>query len=379
MKRLAIVFWCIAVVSLFAPGTVFAGGKDDKGKSGSNPVQNSGTGSSSETSLKDPEVAMVQIAPNIAKETIFRGQLKAEIERMEKGAGRVLSDEERRQVLDVMINERLAVQAAKRDNITVSDNEINQQIQQLKSNMAQTAGRQPTDDEFALAVKNETGLEVSGFRDQLRRQITVQKYLQAKKQPLFNSIKMPGDEDIRNAYNLAKAQFVRPDTVRISMIQVEYGADAAAKTKAKELADRLFKEIGSNASKFDDVVSRGQASNAGYRAGDVGFVPKSPEAQQVFGPDFITTAFALRQGQVSKLIEGIQGYQIIKVTETYAMKNLELDDIFQLGTRMTVRDYIGNVLLQERQQTVLAQASQELVTELRTGNTFQVFDKNLVW
>jgi hypothetical protein len=78
-------------------------------------------------------------------------------------------------------------------------------------------------------------------------------------------------------------------------------------------------------------------------------------------------------------MEGGRGYQIIKVTETYEMKNLEMDDIFQLGTRMTVRDYIGNSLLQERQQAVMTQASQELVTELRTGRTFQVFEKNLVW
>jgi len=46
---------------------------------------------------------------------------------------------------------------------------------------------------------------------------------------------------------------------------------------------------------------------------------------------------------------------------------------------MTVRDYIGNVMLQERQMEVLSRATQELVAELRAGKTFQVFDKNLVW
>ena len=79
------------------------------------------------------------------------------------------------------------------------------------------------------------------------------------------------------------------------------------------------------------------------------------------------------------MIEGPNAYHIIKVTETYAMRNLELDDIFQLGTRMTVRDYIGSVMLQQREAAVLAQASQELVTELRTGRTFQVINQNLNW
>jgi parvulin-like peptidyl-prolyl isomerase len=245
--------------------------------------------------------------------------------------------------------------------------------------MVQAIGRQPTDAEFATAVRNETGLDVPAFREQLRKQLIIQKYLLSKKQGILESIKVPTDDDIQNAYNLTRSQFVRPQTVRFSMIQVNYGSDAAAKAKAKELAERLSREIGSSPAKFDEVALRGQAPNSGYQAGDGGYLPRNPEAQQIVGAEFITTAFNLKQGEVSKLIEGGRGYQIIKVTETYDMKNLEPDDIFQLGTRITVRDYIGNSLLQQRQQEILAQASQELVTELRAGKTFQVFEKNLVW
>jgi hypothetical protein len=89
---------------------------------------------------------------------------------MQKSAGRNLTTEERRQVLDVMINEKLALQAAERDKVSVSEGELNQQIQQLRSAMAQTAGRQPTDPEFAAAVMNETGLDLAAFREQIRRQ-----------------------------------------------------------------------------------------------------------------------------------------------------------------------------------------------------------------
>jgi hypothetical protein len=56
-----------------------------------------------------------------------------------------------------------------------------------------------------------------------------------------------------------------------------------------------------------------------------------------------------------------------------------MDDIVQLGTRITVREYIGQLMLNQRQQQILAQASQELVTELRTGRTFQIFENNLNW
>jgi len=312
-------------------------------------------------------------------EPITVKQFRTEVERLEKSIRRSLSDKERRDVLDSLINERLAIQAAEKDKITVSENEVNQQINQLKTQMVQALGRQPTDAEFAAAIKNETGLEFSAFRDQARRQLTTQKYLMSKKQSSFENIKVPTDADITSAYNLTKSQFVRPDTVRFSMIQIEYGPDAASKSKAKELADKLSKEINSSPSKFDEVVLRGQAPNSGFQAGDGGYLPRNMEAAQVVGQDFITIAFNLKQGEVSKLMEGVRGYQIIKVTETYAQKNLELDDIFQLGSRITVRNYIGNSLLQERQMEALTKATQELVAELRSGKTFQVFEKNLTW
>ena len=312
-------------------------------------------------------------------EPITVKQFRTEVERVEKSLRRTLSEKERRDVLDSLINERLAIQAAEKDKITVSENEVNQQINQLKNQMVQALGRQPTDAEFAAAIKNETGLDLTAFRDQARRQLITQKYLMSKKQGSFENIKAPTDAEIISAYNLTKSQFVRPDTVRFSMIQVEYGPDAASKSKAKELADKLNREIGSSPSKFDEVVLRGQTPNSGYQAGDGGYLPRNMDAAQVVGQDFITTAFNLKQGEVSKLMEGIRGYQIIKVTETYAQKNLELDDIFQLGSRVTVRMYIGNSMLQERQMEALTKATQELVAELRAGKTFQVFEKNLTW
>jgi peptidyl-prolyl cis-trans isomerase D len=203
----------------------------------------------------------------------------------------------------------------------------------------------------------------------------------SKKQSVFENIKVPTDSEIVSTYNLTKSQIVRPDTVRFSMIQVAYGVDAAAKTKARELADRLQREIGSSPSKFDELVLRGQVPNSEYQAGDGGYLPRNMEAAQFVGQEFITAAFSLKQGEVSKVIVGQIGYQIIKVTETYAQKNLELTDIFQLGSRVTVRDYIGNALLQERQMEALTRATEELVKELRAGRTppFQIFERYLNW
>jgi len=315
----------------------------------------------------------------IRTEPVTVGQLKVEVERMEKVSGRTLSQPERLQVLDVMINERLVMQAAERDRVLLTDNELNQQINQFRATMAQQIGRQPTDAEFAQAVMSESGLDVPTFRDQLRRQLIVQKYLMAKKGDIIQGVKIPTDDDIAAEFALRKAELVRPDTIRFNMIQVPYGADAAARARARTLADSLVREINNDPSKFDEVAARSVAPNSGFQAGDAGYLPRNTEARQYAGQAFMDTAFSLRQGQVSRLIEGQQGFQIVKITENYASKQLELTDIFQMGSRVTVRDYIGQFLLNQRQQAALVKASEELVAELRAGRSFQVFENNIKW
>jgi len=321
-----------------------------------------------------PNAATINL---VRDEHITVSQFFSEVEHQEKQANRVFTHDERIQVLNVMINERLVLQASERDRITVTENEINQQIQQLRSSMEQQLGRQPTDAEFAQAVMNEIGVDVPAFRDQLRRQMIVQKYLIAKKGDLINSAVAPTENEIIAEYNLLRNELIRPDTVRVSIIFVPYGADSNSRTRAGVLANSLVREINNDPIKFDEVTARSAEANSGYRAGDAGYLPRNNEAIQTVGQDFMNVAFNLRLGQVSRLIEGLQGFQIIKVTETYASRQLELTDIIQLGTNTTVRNYIGQLMLNQRQQVVLARASQELVDELRSSGSFQIFENNI--
>jgi parvulin-like peptidyl-prolyl isomerase len=290
--------------------------------------------------------------------------------------------EQKRQILDRMINDRLAVQAAERDKITVTDNEINSQLDRIRENMRLSIGRRPTDAEFAAAVRGETGQEVPAFREDLRKQMVLQKYINFKYENQFKALAVT-DEEIQNYYFLRKSQLIRPETVRVSMIQVPF-TDAASKTRAKELAERLVREIGSNPARFDETSAKGAAPDSGYQAGDAGYLPRNPQSQQMVGTEFLNAAFSLKQGEVSKLIENERGYHIIKVTETYEQKNLELDDIYQLGANVTVREYIRGGLLQEKEMVLLEKVTQELVTELRTGSNpnnppYEIFENNLNW
>jgi parvulin-like peptidyl-prolyl isomerase len=168
------------------------------------------------------------------------------------------------------------------------------------------------------------------------------------------------------------------------MIEVIF-TDTASQAKAKELADRLFREIGSNPAKFDEAAAKGATPNSGsgYQAGDFGYLPRNLRGQQMVGDEFLNTAFSLKQGEVSKLIENRNGYYIIKITETYQQKNLELDDIYQLVPRdpITVREYIRRGLLEGKEREL----EEQMVRELRKKrgsppeNPYEIYENNLNW
>jgi parvulin-like peptidyl-prolyl isomerase len=308
-------------------------------------------------------------------EPITVKQLQNEVALMETQAKRPLSADEKNQVLEELINQRLVLQAAERDKVTVSDGELSQQIDRLRASLAQNLGRQPTETEFAQAVRSQFNLDMPTFREQVRRQAIMERYLLFKNPNLQSSSIVPTAQEIQDFYDLNKASLVRPDTVRLSRIQVPFGDD---KVKAKSLADSLAREIGASPAKFDEVALR-QSRDTGFVAGDAGYLPKIPQGEQAVGAEVLRTAFSLKQGQVSGLVEGLRAYQILKVTESYEQKQLTLDDVYDLESKMTVRQYINSGLSQNKQIAAIAEAQQQLYDELRKGDPFTIDRRYLPW
>jgi parvulin-like peptidyl-prolyl isomerase len=216
----------------------------------------------------------------------------------------------------------------------------------------------------------------------------MQKYLMSKKQAQINAVKPPTDDDVLNWFNLNKAKMVRPDTVRLNLISVPYGPDSASKVRAKEIADRLVRDIGGNVSKFDEAVLKGQATRtgggsvpeAGYVSTRGFFVSRTAEAQQAVGERFLAVAFSLKQGDVSPLIENDLAYQFIKVTEFLPQKALELDDPMDPANPVTVRQYIRQGIMTERFQAAVDQALKELIDDLRKSrNAVTIYEQYLNW
>jgi parvulin-like peptidyl-prolyl isomerase len=327
------------------------------------------------------DMQTVAIVNLIKQEPISVRQLKTELAPLEKSIGRSLQVSERRQALDDLVNQRLILQAAERDRVTVSTADIDNAVNSLRNQLAQQIGRRPTEAEFTQALQ-QNGTTMAGIREQARKQLLIERYVMAKKQSLFQSIREPTEEEILRVYNLNKVKFVRPDMVRISLISIPYGADSSAKAKAKETADRLAREIGNNPDKFDEAALKGQAPNAGYGADRGFYISRTQEAQQQTGEQFLNIAFSLKQGEVSSLIENasIAAYQFIKVTEIYPYQTLQLDDIMDPANPVTVRNYISQNLADVKSQQLWQQALKELIDELRKDKTaVTIYDQYLNW
>jgi parvulin-like peptidyl-prolyl isomerase len=321
----------------------------------------------------------------IKKEPITVRQLKSELAPIEQARGRPYTVPERRAALDELVNQRLILQAAERDRIAVSEGEIDAA---LRDYLSQQNGRALTDAEYVQAMQ-QAGTNAAAVRQQVSRQLLMQKYLMSKKQAQINAVRQPTEDEIVNWFNLNKAKMVRPDMVRLNLISVPYGPDTASKARAKEVADRLARDISGNAAKFDEAVLRGRASTgtaagapqeSGYVSTRGFYVSRTPEVQQAVGERFLNVAFSLKQGEVSPLIENDLAYQFIKVTEFYPQKSLELDDIMDPANPVIVRQYIRQGIMTERAQAAVDQALREIIDELRRSrNAVTIYEQFLNW
>jgi hypothetical protein len=251
----------------------------------------------------------------------------------------------------------------------ISDRDIDVEIQGLKDELAAQAGRPPTDAEFNDVIKRQ-GLDPAALRGQIRRQLTMQKYL------IDMAGGDPSDDEIQTFYNRNKARFIRPDTISFDYIRVPFGSNRSA---SRAQADELARKIGSSSSIFNTESAAVAAANNSGSARFILLSSEDPRVQQVFGLDFIDKAMPLAEGKVSGVIEGRQGFFIIKVSAKFPQVNLELGDPYRLGNSATVRDMISSQLMQQALTEGAAVVTNTLAEDLRKEGSVEIHEDFLVW
>lgn len=276
-------------------------------------------------------------------ETISRGQLDRELAgiqgRMAR-QGQPVPDgalaQIRGQVLDQMIGEELLFQESRKQKINVDDQKIQVQIDEMARSFEDKAA-------FDLALAN-AGLSREVLTERLRRQMAIQQLIEDKIVAGLEVVEARADE----FYKANPEIFVQPEQVRARhiLIRTEAEADAAAKAEARERIDEIRRKAVEGEDFAALAKTHSQDPGSKENGGDLGFFARG----QMVKP-FEETAFALKENEISQVVESPFGFHIIQVTgrkpaETVAYETVKpriLEHLKQQAIREKLDAYVDGL------------------------------------
>ena len=313
-------------------------------------------------------------------ETITLGQLKSRVDLYQRQTGTTLTFEQKKEILNAMIDEKLVVQSAAKAGITLTDAQVNEYYLNY---LAQMVGKQVTENEFADMVKTETGktyevfmkeqtgMTVAEYKKYLKEQMIANQYILSLKEKEVNAVTV-SDDEVRNFYEINKTSFVQSDTLKMLLVIAQKNGDpSAAKTRATSLNSDL-KAKKTTAEKIK------QGTGSGYDAGDF-YVAKNATAAAQLGMDYnsLLEMFKKDKGFISEVTETDTDFQFWQILEKHNAKMLGLSDVVQPGTSVTVYEYIKENLKNQKQSQILATGVSELSKSLRTDTkSFKIEKKD---
>lgn len=218
------------------------------------------------------------------------------------------------QAMPQIVGIEIARAYAEEKNITVSEKDVNEEIETIKDQIleqAQQAGEQDIGREEAF----KQALEQAGFTEkQLRGDIREQLPLQKVQEQVAGDAQ-PSEDEIKAYYDENKEiQYTTPEQRCTSHIL--FNKDQ--KQKAKEVKQQL--QDGGDFAKLAKEFSQDPGSKD--KGGDLGCQPKGS-----FVPAFEDAAFGAEEGDVVGPVETEFGFHVIKVKEVQAEKAAPLEEV----------------------------------------------------
>ena len=323
--------------------------------------------------ILDKPVAIVRLTETV---NIGQRELRTQIRLLEEQLGRDLGASDRREVLDAQIGEVLINQAAARQDIRVTQEEINQAIQSQR----QSLGRPVTDEQFRNFIGEQLGLNWNEYVQQITQRLIQEKYVVENRREMIQNVEPPTDAEIRNFYDENATQFTNPAMVRFNQLFIDTRNQGDAQvTAGRRKAEELRGRLRSGQATFQELMNE-SLDDAGYSGGDFGFLLRTDEqARSLLGRGFVESVFSLEEGEISGVIESNIGFHIVQITNRRSPRVLGLNDPVLPGRNVTVRNQIENYLMNQQQQRNFQRAVDEVINELREEAEVQLFEENLDW
>src|SRR5271165_202663 len=211
------------------------------------------------------------------------------------------------QVLRTIVDEKLQMQEAKRQNITATDEEINKAFAQIEKQNNMPAGQLDQ-------VLKSHGIERSALIDQLTASIVWAKLVRR----LVSQTNVVSDEEIDYALKRAKETANEPQS-RVAEIFLAVD-NPQQEEEMRRLAERLTEQMKQGA-RFSAVAQQFSQSATAAVGGDIGWV----RAEQL-SPELGKAVAQMRSGELSPPIRTGSGYYLLLVLDRRAGRSAGPED-----------------------------------------------------
>jgi peptidyl-prolyl cis-trans isomerase C len=250
------------------------------------------------------------------------------------------------EVLNTIVAQTLLQQEAKKEGITVTDAEVDQQIAALRS-------RFPDAEKFKQALASQ-GLSEEKLRAEMHREGAVQKLVEAK---VLSTVNVT-DAEAKDFYDKNQDKMKQPPRVHLRhiLVRVDPKATDADKQKARAKAEDLLKRAkgGEDFAKLASENSDDPGSKT--QGGDLSWLAPGQTV-----PPFEKAAFALtKPNEISPVVETQFGYHVIQLIERKGPSTVPFEQ---------AKERIINFLKQRQAQEKL----QAHVEELKSKGKVETF------
>ncbi|MDE1146363.1 MAG: peptidylprolyl isomerase [Azospirillaceae bacterium] len=262
------------------------------------------------SSVAEPEERIVAVVNDEAiSQTDLSGRMRLAIINTGLPDTPDVSQKLKPQVLRLLIDEKLELQEAQKNNLVVTDEEVDREFGRLaKQNKASTP------EEFAATLER-SGVPVSSLKEQMRASIAWSKVVQRRIRPTIQV----SDEEIDSRTQRIIANAGKPEYL---LTEIFIAVDnPKADQESHQLADKLVGEI-THGANFAAVAQQFSQSATAAAGGDMGWVQ-----QGQLEPALDHALQRLPTGQVSVALRGAGGYYIFLVRDERVVTAGDPNDI----------------------------------------------------
>lgn len=236
--------------------------------------------------------------------------LKSEIDEQLKFVAyqnRIPPDDERlpamwRQILEEAINLKVLFTKAKIDSVNVPNEEVDAQVERRMDFIRQRLGN---DD----AISEYFGKSISQLRADMREEIRAGLMVEQLRRKKFGNLSISNEEVVRFYETYKDSLPEIPAEFEAAFIAIRPKVDSLAKKPAYEKILEIQRKLKEGAD-FAEMARLYSEDGSAAQGGDLGFAKRGE-----FVKPFEEAAFALREGQISKIVETIFGYHLIQLVE----------------------------------------------------------------